>query len=179
MKIDFDIKKFVQDKNNSKILIGLCFVGILLIVFSDVFFDNDDNIYEIVDNAEEVSIYDLGEYYEGKLKSIISDITGESDPGVMITFSSSEEYVYAVESSIKESYDGESSEKESEENYIILENDDGEEALLITVIDPKIEGVIIVTKYAGNVNIKEDIINSVTKVFNISSNDVSVVTKNK
>lgn len=173
MKTKFDFKKLLNNKNNSKIIIIFAFVGIALIALSE-FIPEKTEVEELEEEAEE----DYSEYLELKIKDIIKAITGEDEPVVMLTLSGSSEYVYVTENSEKIIESETTSQKESEETYIIIENSDGEqEALLVKVLQPEITGVVIATQYAQNATVKESIINAVTTVLDLPSNKVCVVNK--
>ncbi len=172
VKIDSKIKDFLTNKNSIRIILIVAFVGIALIALSE-FMPESEPVIE-VEKQE-----DYSEYLEQKLTDIIKAITGENSPEVMLTLSGSSEYIYATETkqSTNEQADG-ANQKESEEKYIIIENEDGSEtALLVTELEPEIAGVVIVTQYSENVKIKENIINAVMTVLDLPSNKVCVVNK--
>lgn len=170
MKIKFNFKDLFVKKNNIKIIMLVAFFGIFLIAISEFIPNKEElEIVEIIETKE-----DYAEYLEEKITNLVIAITGESSPEVMVTIQNSSEFVYATETS--ESID--ENQKESEEKYIIIENSDGDQqAILLTEIEPKINGVVIATEYEGNMIIKESIINAVKTVLNLSSNQVYVVGK--
>ncbi len=168
MKDKFDLKKFLLNKNVMKVITALAFLGIVLIAFTDFFVPKEETIEESVN-------YDYSLILKGQLEDVVKAITGETSPEVMVTLSSDEKYVYATDS--KESIDNEK--KESEENYIVVENSAGEElGMIVTKIQPEIKGVVVVSQAGYDSVLKEDIINAVMTVLDIPGNKVCVVGKN-
>ncbi len=176
MKPKFNIKEFIKSKNNTKIIIAIAFVGIVLIAFSDFLFQNQAEEKEIITETHSDYALEL----EEKISDIVSAITSEEEPEVLVTLVGSQQYVYATDKNEKLDQDDQNStQKESEESYIMVKNSDGsQQALLITEFEPKVQGVVVVSKYAGNITLKESIVNAVTTALNLPSSSVCVVTKN-
>lgn len=158
-------------KNDSKkvkiiLAIGLC--GIVLISMSEVFTSDNDN-----NESSSEYTFDYIEYTqqtEEKLCDTISSIDGVGECKVMITFESTNESVYATDSENNYQDDSQSSKDE----YVIYDSNDGETPILIEEIYPTVLGVSVVCSGGEDVKVKENIINTVTSLFNISANRVSV-----
>lgn len=173
-----------KDKvRNGLIVLGLC--GIVLIYLSTLFSpakqeETTQNTGDLVFSAEE---------YEAKLEKnlvrIVSAITGEESPEIMVTLGSTSQYVYASDEkkNIQENEqyaDGVVQESQNssdiENNYIILKDANGaQHALKVTEIQPEIKGVVVVSAYAEDVFIQEKIINAMKTALNISSAKVCVL----
>lgn len=168
------ISSFLSGKNSMKIILILGFLGIALIVGSEFFTSKQSAKPE-----EPKSTVDYAQVLEAKISAVVTAITGEQNPQVMVTLESSSQFVYAKENREKNSENGsEKAEKESEEKYIIVKNADGDqEALLVTELQPEIKGVVIVSRYAGNSAVKENLINAVKTALDLASNKVCVVSK--
>lgn len=173
-----------KDKvRNIIIIVGLC--GIVLIYLSTLF-SSDSKAEETA--AEDTLYFSATEYeekLEARLSKIITAITGEEKPEIMVTLESSNQYVYAKdekssssnsteyeEGSVKESQNS----ADDENSYIILKDSNGSQyALKITEIQPEIKGVVVVSKYADDIIVQEKIINAMKTALNISSSKVCVV----
>lgn len=113
--------------------------------------------------------YDEQEYIdnqEKKLKNLLSDIDGVGKCEVMIIARSGYEYVYAEDET--------SSESSSSSTYKILDSSDGDSALLLKRTVPEISGVAIVCEGGASAAVKNEIIEMVSKAFNISGSNISV-----
>ncbi|MCC8023399.1 MAG: hypothetical protein LIO46_06465 [Clostridiales bacterium] len=168
------IKTYLGDKDNKiKLIVALGLAGILCILMSEYISfggSEDKEAQDSVQTAQEISMDSFKETTEQQLGEIIGKIDGVGRCEVMVTIENSSEQVYAYDSSSEQ---GENSSK-NEYKYIIINGEDGEEALLVKEIQPKIRGVIVVCEGGDNIAVQEKIISSVTAVFDISSNRVSI-----
>lgn len=174
-----------QDKvRNIILVIGLC--GIVLIGLSSLFTSKNISKKEEIDMTD--SLMPAEEYeekLEQKLCSIVTAITGEEAPTVMLTLESSSRYVYAADEAENQQETqtyGENGLQEGqrhtdkESKYIILKDSDGtQRALQVTEIKPEIKGVVIVSKKANDVTVQEKLIGAVKTALNVSSSKVCVV----
>ena len=116
---------------------------------------------------------------EERLEAIVSSIDGAGKTEIMVTLQNGVRYIYASadKTSIDTSEKGEES-RESRENtensYIIMETDNGEEALVCTQLMPSVEGVVIVCEGAGDPQVAEQIRAAVTTALGISPNRVCI-----
>ncbi len=165
MKNKFKLDDILSNKKYLKIIAIIAFVGIALIVLSDLI-PESSAVVAVEDDYDYVSETEL------RIEEIVSAITGENSPDVMITLHAKEQYVYAKEIKTDDS--------ESEESYIIIKNSDGaQEAVILTQLEPEVKGIVIASRYANNAVIKEDIINAISTVLDLPANKVCVVAKNK
>lgn len=167
------IKSWKQKlEGRTKIILILGFAGILLIFLSGYLKEED------APSVQEDS-FSLESYISGtqhSLEKIVSSITGEENPVVMITAESSVRQVYATE---KKSSGGEEL-KESEENYVLVKGTGGtQNPVKIMEVQPEIKGVVVVSKYADNFTVKEKIIDAVRTALDLSSSQVCVVSSQK
>ena len=149
----------------TKILIIAGVIGIILILLSEVSFNNK--------KEPEITKADFISYVENldeKLTEIISSIDGVGTCKVMITLKNTTESVYGEN---KEISSNDSSSSENNE-YVIYNGVNGDTPILLKENFPVIEGVAIVCSGGDNVAVKEQIIKCVSALFNISSNRISV-----
>lgn len=173
-----------KDKfRNLVIIVGIC--GILLIYLSSFFSGTQKNKEKT--SAEETTVISVREYeekLEGKLKEIVSAITGEKEPVVLLTLKTDATQVYAADEKIQsdshEEYGNEGilnaqNNHDTQTSYIILKDTNGNQhALKITEIQPEIKGVVVVSEKAEDVLVQEKIINAMKTALGISSSKVYV-----
>ncbi len=170
------IKQIIQ---NPRVLIiaGVC--GILLIFISSLFSsDNSDKIK----SAKTVDTYDAEQYcesLENDVKSIVTGITGDKKPTVVITLESGIRYSYvSTEETDTSSSTGNTSDQLSEskkQSYITVKTTDGgEQPLIVTEIMPQIRGVAIICSNGNSEAVVEKIKNAVTAALNITSKRVYI-----
>lgn len=152
-----------------KIIIALGLVGIILISMSEMF-SSSSNKTSADSETSTFSYSDYTRETEEKLTSVISAIDGVGDCEVMITFSSTQESVYATDSENKSETDSQSTKDE----YVIYDGENGENPVLIKQNYPAVLGVSVVCGGGDDVRVKEAVVNTVTSLFNISANRVSV-----
>lgn len=161
--------------NRRKLWIFLAFSGIILIFISTLIpTGKKDKSKTAGVTAEEYS-----KSVRESVSSIVTGITGDKKPTVVITLESGVRYNYADS---KESDTSASTNKEAEENrkatkqsYITVKSSDGgEEPLIVTEIMPEIRGVAIVCRMGDDQTVAEKIQNAVTAALNITSQRVYV-----
>ncbi len=170
------IKKITQ---NPKLLIILGISGILLIFISSLFSGNEKSDKKITSSSTTYTADEYCEILEDDIKNIVTSITGDKNPTVVITLESGIRYSYASadETDISSSA-GQSSDQSSEskkQSYITVKTaDGGEQALIVAEIMPEVRGVAIICE-GGNSNITaEKIKNAVTAALNITSKRVYI-----
>lgn len=170
------IKKVLK---NPKLLVifGLC--GILLIFLSSFFTDNDKNSTSGVFGTETYTVTEYKESLEKSVKSIVTGITGDKKPTVVITLESGVRYSYAtIDETDSSSSSGNSSDQTSEskkQSYITVKTaDGGEQPLIITEIMPEVRGVAIICSGGNQQATAEKIKNAVTAALNITSKRVHI-----
>ena len=157
---------FEKIKNDKKALlvITIGLVGMLLILASDI--SENDDIPEYTDR-DFINEYELS----SEVEKLIETIDGAGRCKVMITYNSYEETVYAFDKNENSNSQGEA---DFSGEYVILDNGDYEDGLKLKVISPEIKGVAVVCQGGNNPVIKEQIISSLSALFDISSNKISV-----
>lgn len=171
-------ENFKKILKNPKLLVILAVCGILLIFLSSVFTDNK----KTVNMAFDAKSYTATEYkasLEKSVKSIVTGITGDKKPIVVITLESGVRYSYATIDEIdSSSSSGNSSDQSSEskkQSYITVKTaDGGEQPLIITEIMPEVRGVAIICSGGNQTATAEKIKNAVTAALNITSKRVHI-----
>ncbi|MCC8074112.1 MAG: hypothetical protein LIO62_08320 [Clostridiales bacterium] len=157
-----------NDSKKVKIIVAVGLIGIVLIFFSDIGFS--DSGTENSSDEQSINYSEYTDELEDKLTAIISEMSGVGECSVMITLENSTESVYATDS--EEKTDDDSSDKK--DSYVIYDSQNGEQPVLIKEYFPKVQGVSVVCSGGDDIAVKEKIIQTVTALFNISSNRVSV-----
>lgn len=125
---------------------------------------------------------DSGEYeaeLEERLISIISAIDGAGETKVMITLESGREEVYLNNFDYDESSDsGGKNSFERKDDYVIVDGSSGQEGIVIRITEPKVRGVAVVCRGAGDETVRLQIVEAVTALLDISSARVSVAKMN-
>lgn len=169
------IKKIIQ---NPRLLV-LVGAGGILLVFISSFFSHDNTQ---TNNTATNNTYTAQQYcqvIQRDIKDIVTGITGDRNPTVVITLESGIRYNYAStdETDMSSSVGGtsdQSSESKKQSYITVKTSDGGEQALIVTEIMPEIRGVAIVCS-GGNDNITaEKIKNAVTAALNITSKRVYI-----
>lgn len=173
-----------KDKvRNAVLLMGV--LGILLIYLSTLFTPSSKkDTASTATGDTAISVREYEAKLEEKLRKIVVAITGDETPTVMVSMESDATQVYAKDEKNKEdgtknyqdgTVTGEQNNHDSEASYIILKDTDGNQhALKITEIQPKIKGVVVVSKKAEDILVQEKIINAMKTALGISSAKVYV-----
>lgn len=159
------------------VILGLC--GILLIFVSS-FFQKSEKKAENKSNAEgTVQAEQYREDIEKSIKNIVSSITGDKKPTIIVTLESGVKYSYAkideTDNSISSGNSSDQSSESKKQSYIVIKTADGsEQALIITQTMPEIRGVAIVCDHGDDEIINEKVKNAVTAALNITSKRVYI-----
>ena len=178
--MSFLTEKFNFSKIKPKWLIAAGFIGIGLIFLSS-FFPSDKKCGK-TDLSSEQSLSEYEKELEQKTSKLVEKISGAGKCSVMITFEQDSEYVYAKEekssddksvTSKTEEY-AEGVKKSGQNEYIIIDTGDGEQALVVTKRAPKVRGVVIVCAGGANSAVSGEIKRAVTTALDISDSKVWV-----
>lgn len=113
---------------------------------------------------------------EQDLCRIVSAITGERDPAVMVTLENTGRRVYAADGR-EESQSGPEGggSLEKENSHVILEDSQGaQRALTVTQVQPKVQGVVIVSAKAGDAATREKLVNAAKTALGVPASRVCV-----
>lgn len=161
------IKSLLNSDKRIRWLLIACAAAVLLIIISDSSFFGTESKNDKVNN------YDYNEYInslETDTQELISSIRGVGRCKVMITLKNSNESIYA-----KNIEENKSDSSESYKNeYIFYNGNNGESPVLIKEYFPEIQGVAVVCDGADNAAVYESVVKSISSLFNISANKISV-----
>ena len=174
-KLNLQIGKILSDRKADKkalLAFAVCMIVIIFVVlseFSDVrnekiTYDKDINYINGINNDE--------------LEKFLENVDGAGNVEIMITYDSSEEYIYA-----KDTNENTRDKKESDNeiNYktehIIIKEDGNEKGLTIKEIYPEIRGIAVICDGGNNPIIKECIVSMLSALFGINTNKISVAAK--
>lgn len=174
-KKKFNILSLFTGKN-LKIIILSIIVLIALIMFIGI----SDNTTSTKDSSlnEDRTYQTTLEYckqIENKLETLLSQIDGAGQVKVMITVDGSPELVYASDTDTKTSSNSNGTTSTSSSSLIIVSGNGNSNALILTENLPAVKGVIIVSSGASNISIKLDILNAVSTLLDISTDQISVL----
>lgn len=156
------------DSKKIKIIVAVGLIGIVLIFASDLLGGSEKKAKN--DNEGSISYEEYTEELENKLVQLVSSIDGVGECQVMVTLENTTESVYATDVEIK----NDDSSVNQKDKYVIYDSENGEAPVLIKEYLPKVQGVTVVCTGGDNTAVKEKIIESVTSLFNIPTNRVSV-----
>ena len=148
-----------------KIIIALGIVGMLLILLSETSLFTADR-KEKDDYSYDVYISSL----EEETENIIESIDGAGECRVMLTLK------YTKESEFAKNYQENKSESSYSDSfeYVLYKGANGEEPLLLKESFPQVQGVAVVCSGSDNTAVKEEIINCLSSVFDITTSKISV-----
>lgn len=163
------MKQLNFDKKTVVILI-VGFIGIVLLFFSEIFFQEDD--------VEEIETYNTDEeycvYLENKIQSYIEKIDGAGKTEVIITLSETTEYIYATDDKDVRKNNSNSDDATIEKDYVIIENNNNDVGLLIKTIEPKVRGVAVSCEGGDNTKVQQQIFSTIEALLDISTSNISI-----
>lgn len=180
-----DVIKILHE-HHVKIIVIIGALGILLVLMSNVFSKSNQKnniINNKIVNSEEKRVR-----LEQNLEKIISSIHGAGKAKILITFENNSEIIYATEEKInklasEDKANGEITRKKEtddcERKFMTIKDSNGaEKAVVLTEIEPKVKGVLVICPGGDDVLVKKRIIEAVTTVLNINSTHVCVTKSN-
>lgn len=148
--------KLKPDKSKIGIFV-LAFVGILLLVFGGVFGKSSDGNANKQQEYTEVSFYTA--YLEKRIMELCLSIDGISDATVFLTLDCSNEYVYS---------------EDNASDVLILSGNNGEQAILLYEIYPRVRGVAVVCTGGDLPRIRETVTELLSASLGLPSNKIKV-----
>ncbi len=176
---------FTGENKKQQLIIVLGLIGMALILLSELaqpWKSPKQKVQEEEPASNEAYIQQM----EQRLTSMVETISGTGKCQVMVTLQQGTEYVYASEGKTtmdhSQNLEGESAKKmeqkdNNESKIVILEQNGTSKALIETKIEPQIKGVVVVCEGGDSAVVKERIVEAVTTVLGIKSNQVCVVPK--
>ena len=126
-------------------------------------------------SADAGSSAEYSQSLEQELSRIISAITGEKSPAVLVTLEDSGRSLYA-EDGRSTTQQGEASSEERESTHVLFEDSQGnQQPLTITRTQPQVQGVVVVSAFAEDPATREKLVTAVCTALDLSSAKVCVV----
>lgn len=136
-------------------------LGILLLVWSSIFPQKETG------SEAEYTIQYYTDILETRITELCTSISGIEEATVLLTLESGSEYVYAQNISSTGSDTG-------AWDYVIIRQGEGEEAVMVTEIYPKIRGVAVVCTGGESAAVQQTITDLLSASLGISSNRIRV-----
>jgi stage III sporulation protein AG len=182
-------------KKNSNVLIFIVF-GIILIIGGSQFIEkdkieleNDNTVEEVVAVNSDNEVTDYERQMEEKVEKILSQIEGAGNVAVMMTYESGEEIIPAFNSNNSETVTEEKDDrggvrniatKEDDDEIIVIKGGEGiEEPIILKKLKPKLVGIVVAAEGANNPKVKLNIQEAMKALFNLQSNRIVVLQKEK
>ena len=149
-----------------KVSAAIGIIMIVIILISDISGGDDSSEKRPTDKIsfESADIYAAGT--EERLCAMLSEIEGVGKAKVMLTITSTEEYVYAETQKTGSS--------QSENSYVIIDNGSQKEALLRKINNPAVSGVLVVCEGGDDPKVCEKVYIAVSTALNIPTNKIYV-----
>ena len=110
------------------------------------------------------------EQLEDKIAAMVSSISGAGRAKVFVMLDCDYETVYAKNGSLSTEQD--SSDEKSE--YIILDEDDREDGLVLRTVTPRVRGVAVTCEGGANKEVADAVIEMLSAVLDVGMNHISV-----
>ncbi|MCT4565277.1 MAG: stage III sporulation protein AG [Maledivibacter sp.] len=200
MKFIKKLKDMLESGNTKKIISNLLVVVIICVVILislSIFYPkreaedmNTSTDSEVSEVSKDTNIPEsaYSDSMESRLETILSQIDGIGEVQVMITYETSTEVVPASNTTKSEQTTQENDkqggtrtikqENTSENIVTVSEKDYRNSPIVIKEIKPIIRGVIVVAEGADNPEVKNNLIEAVTTIFQIKSHKVKIYNRN-
>jgi stage III sporulation protein AG len=161
---------------NYKTLVVLGFVGMILILVPGLF---DGGAEEMTSDTGAYKSSDYAANMERQVEKILSQIQGVGNVNVMLTVEGTEEYIYALESKESISSDSEKSSSQVEQKHIFEHKDGDKNALVKTIINPAVSGVVVVCDGGEDPVVREKVYEAVSVSLGVPANRICVAKSGK
>lgn len=146
----------------------------------------DVPVFGSKNNSNNKSIADYEHQYEDQLKSAIEGMLGVKDVTVVVNLDSSDKQILETNKSTKTQTTEETDQSgghrkiqdsSTDEQLVITKNGDKEVPIVVETKKPEIRGVLVVAKGADNIQVKQWIVEAVTRALGVPSYRVAVEPK--
>ena len=160
------IKELAKKPFFLKAAVAAGLLMIILILVSDFKGEEKESPDKVVKDINFTAAELYADETEKRLCETLTEIEGVGKAKVMLTVTSTEEYVYAE--SVK------SGASQTENSYVIIDKGSQKEALVKKINNPAISGVVIVCEGGDDPKVCERIYNAVSTALNIPTNKIYV-----
>lgn len=177
MKNDF-LRQFFRPENQKSMvcIITIFLLGIVLLFCSSHFFVKD-TAQEKEEQVHTTQTTERAErQVEQEMEKILSQIEGAGEVRVMLTYSSTEERVPAMENKREESNrEGEISIGSEQKVVLIEERSGGQQPLILSEYAPVVEGVVIVAQGGGNAVVRDALHQAAQALLQVPSHKIAIL----
>ncbi|SEB12858.1 stage III sporulation protein AG [Thalassobacillus cyri] len=201
-----DIFSFLKKEDGKKlnkrgyiVLIGL--IGLLLLMVGNIFQKPSPDPIDLaapsdsgaaaetsINNADtNEGIKELEDSYEKELTPLLENIKGVSEVEVMVNLGATKEKLYdknliigkqTTQESDKNGGERSIEDYSREQQLVLVRQGDQELPLLIQTKKPNVKGVLVVAKGVDHMQVKQWVVEAVSRVMDVPSHRVSVMPKN-
>lgn len=132
------------------------------------------------------SIEDIENMYETELKEMLETVVGVGEVEVMVNLDSTDEVVIAMnrnhstqttKETDKNSGTRNISEESLDEQVVLIQENKGDQPVVIKTVKPKVRGVLVVAKGAEHMQVKAWIAEAVQRVLDVPPHKISILPK--
>lgn len=161
--------------NRNSLLVFVGALGLFLILAGNIFSPgkSEKNTSSTAPPGQETT--DTQTYaaqLEQTLTTVIGSIQGAGQVQVAVTLETGPQTIYALDETDR-------GENGVETQHILLDSDQGQDALVEVVWEPEIRGIAVVCQGADNVGVQSQIIEAVSVLTGVSSNRISIAKMNE
>ena len=175
------LDSLLANDRRARLVIVMGVVGMVLILASSFWqaVKKEDAVSETAATSQ-----NYVEYHQKRLEGILAKVDGVGAVDVMLTLQNGVQYIYAKDE--KQSADSVTTysqgnesklqqKNDKQQSYILVDSSNGKRPLIVTELEPKIQGVIVVCQGAKSAVTKQNIIDVVTTALGVMSIQVCVV----
>lgn len=171
------LKKSLMGASGARVLVAAGLLGIVFLAVPSLW--GISNTTPAAGESEPDVAYDQPEDYAAylaeQLEKTLGQISGVGEIKVMVTLSQDSQYVFAADTTESgQSQEGQKTQQQLEQKYVILERSGAEEALVTTRISPKVQGVIIVCRGGNDPVVVAKLTEAVTAALGIGPSRIAV-----
>ncbi|WP_270179229.1 stage III sporulation protein AG [Alkalihalobacillus sp. CinArs1] len=132
------------------------------------------------------TIAEYENHYETQLKEALDEVKGVSNATVIVNLDSTEEKIVEKNRTSTDKYTYETpneggsrkiEEQSSEEQVVVIQNDQGQGPIVVSTRKPVVRGVVVVAEGAESAQTKKMIVDAVTRLLDVKSHRVMVLPK--
>ncbi len=169
--------KALWEKYGYKLFLFLGLLGVVLIYISETDYTRQKS------TLANMTTEDYRLSLENSLTELLSQVDGAGKVKLMVTLESGEENVYAVqeksdsdEQTVMAQQSEQTRRRLSYENEIVMTDEgSGKRPVVEKVLQPSVQGVVVVCQGADDITVVSNITNAVSVVLNIPTNRVCVI----
>ncbi len=169
MQWQLPIPKILKEKN-WKVVCILAAVGIALLLGADWFTPNTPK----KNPTTTLTAEEYRQQIQAQLTELLQEMQGVGACQVYVSLENGVEYVYATNERNNADSKSDTTSEDNQKTVILIDGADGETGLLLTEIQPKIKGVVVVCEGGNQEAVVTRVTAAVTTALNISARRVCV-----